>query len=83
MVTLVLAMPSAFTRLNSTVALAGASRTQPCDTASPRCATSEKPWMAWPRMSKNMVCGIGALSHSWEKWLASMRFTLKVPFGVS
>ena len=42
-----------------------------------------KPCTAWPCMSKNMVYGIGALSHSCEWWSASMRLGWKVPLGVS
>ncbi len=41
------------------------------------------PWIAWPFSVKKTEKGIGASSHSLEKWSRSMRKARNLPFGVS
>ena len=83
MMTVEFAIFSIFTRSNRMAAFGGASRTQPCEAGLPRWVMLAKPCVAWPCMSKKMVFGIGALSHSCEWWSASMRLGWNVPLGVS
>jgi hypothetical protein len=81
--TVVLSTPSCWTSANSFSAFAGSSRTQPCEAGEPSRLVSRLPWIAWPFWVKKIENGIGASSHSFEKWSRSMRKALNLPFGVS
>ena len=66
-------MPSAFTKAKSSAEWARDRRTQPCDAGRPSAATCPVPWMAWPISVKKIELGMGASSHSREKWSRSIR----------
>ena len=58
-------------------------RTQPCDAGDPRRRIALLPWIACPAGVKKIECGIGASSHSFEKWSSSKRKGLNEPAGVA